>query len=167
MGEFIISTSVLTGVIVVTSSFFILKYITKKNKISVIERQKASEENNKKLISEEIEKKLEEMEKEYFSQALSYYIYILSNENHLDFKSKEQLEKEFGKKLTFPVIEWVKNFEYLYSDLYLVDGVIENYLIKNNFVENKESRPINRFDKYINSKAKSKAKEIIDDYLNK
>ena len=120
-------------------------------------------------IKREIINKLKEIENNIYFEYLSYSIYNETNKQRLDDQSISELKKEhpdYGRYLSYPVIDWNREFDFLGKNFYLLDPTIQEHLKKNNYKVDPAIILPNNFNNYLKAKAKKEAEAIVTKYLS-
>ena len=119
-------------------------------------------------IKKEIINKLKEIENRIYFEYLSYSIYNEANRQRLDDQSISELKKEYpdyGRYLSYPVIDWNREFDFLGINFYLLNPTIQEHLNRNGYKVDPEIILPNNFNNYLRAKARKEAEAIVTKYL--
>lgn len=107
--------------------------------------------------------KIRDVEATYFPQTLAFELYLSANQKGLSFTAIESIAEKYGKAFSYPVISWTNIFKDYIMQFSIVYDAIGKYLEINNYIDNPNDAPSDRFDAYLRFKATLRAKEIIND----
>lgn len=113
-----------------------------------------------------IEKKLEVLEKDFEQEAVSYYLYNLLSQTDIEYDKQQELLNNYlykGKQVySTPIINW-DNFTIINEEGRVLDEIIAEKV--ENFSKKDKYTLKDSYKFYLLEKAKNKVKNIIDDFI--
>jgi hypothetical protein len=151
--------------VAVVSAVTTYLFLKNKNKTDIVSEKLDS------IYEDQIKLKIQNIEEDFITQAIGFYLQEKVFELNLDKNDKEELFKKLGYKEEFssPVIDWANEFNFMKSHIHERDSFIEAYLIKKDgvgFCKDGEFI-LNCFERSLLGDARKKVVEIWNKKENK
>lgn len=100
---------------------------------------------------------IKKIEQDFFITSLCYFLYNEAVRKEIDEERLSEVYPEYEKILGKPFVKWPDHFEHFSTIIRDVEKDVSCWLAKNEYMENKDMAPLDRFESFVFKKSKAKA----------